>query len=127
MAYNAPSSYIIYRKYDIDAVNFVSEIRILTNEDPVNPFIPCFINLYALNISSFVAVPTITLGTNVSFDNLLGPTALTDLDTTNQTISIPISTPGFAILSLESLYIAITVNAMAGDYDLDIVIGGYYR
>lgn len=125
MSYRISTSNIV--TFTLTGVDATATGATLIDTTESGRFVPIFINLEATNVVGFTSVPSVSIGSNSpNFDDLLAITALTDVDTTNETTSPPLVSPYISHPSSTGLSINVTTAAVATTYTLRVTLVGIY-
>ena len=104
----------------------------LFTTDPT-PFMPMFIIVMLRQVSGFTSVPTISIGTNETANNILPATAMAGLDTQGEYARLPLGTAlangvfrGMSASDSVTLKAKVTVAAVATQYEIEVQVVGAY-
>ena len=125
MAYLTQS---VVRATGMDLRNATSFVIMTTNVDELFRFHPITLVMQLTAVSGFVAVPTISLGTNASnYDNLVPATALIGMSTVNDAIAFSIvGRPYPSMAAGTEIRLRVSVAANATTYVVKTMLPGIY-
>lgn len=99
---------------------------ILASVESGRTFIPTIAYVRLTAVVGFVAVPSLSIGTNsTSYDNILGATALTGLITANTVYAMAF--PATVPAATADVYVKVATATASATYTVTIDLFGYYQ
>lgn len=91
-------------------------------------FYPTRAYAHPRTITTFVAVPTLSIGQNsATYNDIVTATALTGLNSTALFIPLVMAVPSVVVAVNTPIKVVVTVGALAAAYRVDIHLFGFYQ
>lgn len=90
-------------------------------------FVPLFVNVEPTTVTTFISVPSFSIGTNgATYNNILTITAMTGLTAANIMLQNNVLALASSIAASTGIYINITTGAVSAAYTMRATVLGFY-